>query len=520
MSVSLAGQDQSADLDPTLDAAAQQRPDPDLARRLTNADQILALRSAQDEADFQNRLVAISSRTAGIELALFDLPPPRSALEGFRRRIRQGLWRVLRYLFDWLMFRQNTVNHQIASSLEFQNQVHRQAVEGLQTRLARLESALTASSAPPHAASDTPAEPAPSLTVSDRIAPRFDQLLAGYADGDAISQDARHIRARLRAQGIASDIFAPADRIGQGVRDDCRPLTDYAPSAADTVLYHAAIASPTTEAFLTTPARRLARYHNITPSAFFEGYDDDVTARLTHARSALHSVLSKAAAVFADSDYNAQELCALGLSQVQVMPLFFSPDDFRVTPDPDMLNRFTAPLTNILFVGRIAPNKCIEDLMLAFAWYQRANPFSRLIIVGSEASCPRYALMLRMLAAQLELPNVCFTGFVSDAARAACYQLADVFVCTSRHEGYCLPLIEAMTYGVPVISRSAGGTPEALDGAGVMFDELDPPALATLIGRVLNEPALHDAVMASQSQRLKALRARDLDEDVRRLMRG
>jgi glycosyltransferase involved in cell wall biosynthesis len=508
MTITLAGQPAPDTVVSAVRAAAQTPPGADLARRLDNAARVLALRDAPDEAAFQDRLTLLTRQTAGIEPDLFALPPPRSRAEQARRAVRHGLWRGLRCLFDWVLFRQNAINAQLAGALELQHALHRRTVAELNARLARLESATPA---PPG-----PAEPASAAAASApaRTDGRFDQLLAGYADGDAISEEARIIRARLRARGVAADIFAPANRIGRGVRDDARPLSTYAPAPGDTVLYHAAIATPAAEAFLRTPARRLARYHNITPATWFDGFDDGLAARLRTARAELAGLLAHAETVFADSAYNAAELRALGLDRVRVVPLFFDPVRFETTPDPAVLARFTPPLTNILFVGRLAPNKDIETLLLAFAWYQRRNPFSRLIVAGSTDSCPRYALMLRMLAAQLELPNVCFTGFLSAAGRAACYQLADVFVCASRHEGYCLPLVEAMTCGVPVISRAAGGAPEALDGAGVLFDALEPPELAALIDSVLRDADPHAMVMASQARRLDALRTRDLDADI------
>jgi L-malate glycosyltransferase len=530
MNVSLAGQSAPDALIDTLRAAARTPPGADLARRLDNAARVLALRDAPDEEAFQEQLTRLTRRTAGIEPDLFALPPPRTRAEHARRAVRYGLWRGLRYLFDWVLFRQNAINAQLAGALEFQERIHRRAIADLEDRLTRLEG-------PPgrtggealkerprqarhDAASENPAVAArhpernrgPSIPAG--AGGRFDQLLAGYADGDAISQEARIIRARLRARGVASDLFAPADRIGEGVRDDARPLSDYAPAPGDTVLYHAAIASPAAEAFRRTPARRLARYHNITPAEWFHGFDDALAAQLRQARVELAGLLAQADTVFADSEYNAAELRALGLDRVRVVPLLFDPAAFDTAPDPAVLARFTPPLTNLLFVGRLAPNKDIETLLLAFAWYQRRNPFSRLIVAGSTDSCRRYALMLRILAAQLELPNVCFTGFLSAAGRAACYQLADVFVCASRHEGYCLPLVEAMTCGVPVISRSTGGAPEALGGAGLTFDELDPPALAALVDCLLRDPAVHARVMDSQKQRLNALHGRDLDREV------
>jgi glycosyltransferase involved in cell wall biosynthesis len=149
-------------------------------------------------------------------------------------------------------------------------------------------------------------------------------------------------------------------------------------------------------------------------------------------------------------------------------------------------------------------------LMHAFAFYNRAiNRHSRLIIVGSERSAWRYFTMLRLFESELDLTGVYFEGFVQPGALAAYYRLADLFVSTSEHEGYCLPLVEAMHNNIPVIARRTGGTPEAMGGAGVLFEDAKPEELAALMGRVLNDATLRAEVLASQQQRLEALRHRD-----------
>lgn len=350
--------------------------------------------------------------------------------------------------------------------------------------------------------------------------PRVDQLLAGYADGDAISQEARLIRDIARTKlGIESEIFVPPDRIGSGVSRDCRPIGEYRGAKEDLALYHYATASSISALFRALPARRLVRYHNITPAPFFDGFDDAVAGELRQARSELAAVAACAESVWAVSEFNAGDVRAAGVNQVSVMPLLFSPDDFAAVPDPGHLGKFSRDLTNILFVGRMAPNKCVEELILAFAWYFRTiNERSRLILVGSERSCPRYYAMVRMLASQLGLANVCFEGFLSREQLAACYRAAHVFVCASRHEGYCLPLLEAVSHGVPVVARASGGMPEALGGSGVLFDGDEPRMLAELIARVAADAALRGEVLDSQTRRLSDLRKRDLAADCRRML--
>jgi glycosyltransferase involved in cell wall biosynthesis len=348
---------------------------------------------------------------------------------------------------------------------------------------------------------------------------RLLQITAGFADGDAISREAREIRRAARELGLEAEIHAPADCTSPGAAGDCLPLDAFSSGKGDVVIYHYAIASPASELFRAAAGRRIVRYHNITPARFFDGYDDEVARKLRAARKALPRTLEGCEAVWADSDYNGREILELGVDPVVTVPLFFRAAHAADTADPAMLARYSGRLRNVLFVGRMAPNKCVEDLIQAFAWLNRViDPATRLILVGSDRSCPRYFAMLRMLAARLGLANICFEGFVSEDQLTACYRAADAFVCTSRHEGYCLPLLEAMTQGVPVIARSVGGMPEAMGKGGVLFDDMDPPVLAELIGRVLVEDSLRGEILASQAARLAEAGKRDLAGELRELL--
>ena len=346
------------------------------------------------------------------------------------------------------------------------------------------------------------------------------QLLAGFAEGDAISNESRALDRLFRQMGFVSRRVVVDGRIAPGAADQCEPLSAWRGAPDDIVLYHYGIASPATDAFARAPGRKVLIYHNITPAGHFAGFDDALAARLREARRELAAVARAADAVWADSEFNAAELRGLGVANARVFPLLFAKEDAGVPPDPAVLARFAAPMKNLLFVGRMAPNKSVEDLILAFAWFNRTIlPQSRLILVGSERSCPRYYAMLRLLAGTLDLPNVCFEGYASPSGLAACYRVADVFVSASRHEGYCLPLVEAMVHGVPVVARAAGGTPEAMGGAGVLFDDAGPAELAELIRRVLEDAPLRAAVLDSQARRVQALLGRPAEAELRALLR-
>lgn len=347
------------------------------------------------------------------------------------------------------------------------------------------------------------------------------QILAGYADGDAISNQAIQLREIFRRWGHRSEIYAEPSRVSPSLKQDCRPLADYSAQVDDLVLHHYGIASPAVEVFLAAGGRKILVYHNITPAEYFAGFDDAVAAQLRLARAELPVIARQVQAVWTVSQFNARELVSLGIANVKVFPLPFSPVSRSQAPDPHILRKLRGPLKNILFVGRIAPNKRVEDLILAFAWYHRGiNPYSRLLIVGSPQSAPRYFTMLRMLAGDLVLPNVCFEGFASPAGLLAYYQVADLYVSTSAHEGYGLPLVEAMAHGIPVIARAVGGTPEAMDGAGLLYDDLTPAELGALFNSVLTDSTLRAEVVASQASRVQRALERNLEAEVKELLAG
>ena len=351
--------------------------------------------------------------------------------------------------------------------------------------------------------------------------PRIHQVLAGFAEGDAISGEATILQDIFRGWGLESDIFVDAAHTSSRVESRCQPLSEYRGQAEDIVVHHYSIASPAVDAFRTSPARKVLIYHNITPEHFFSGFNDDIAAQLASARRGLAELLPAVDAAWADSAFNAGELTEMGCANAKVLPLLFSPDQFDLRPDPKIFNKFSVPMTNLLYVGRVAPNKRIEDLMMAFTWYHRLlNRQSRLLIVGSERSAWRYFVMLRMLASELDLPNICFECYASPEGLCAYYELADVFVTASQHEGYCLPVVEAMHKNVPVIARKTGGIPEALGGGGVMYEDAAPDELAVLIHRVLTDETLRGEVLASQQRRMDVVHARRADEELKVLLDG
>jgi glycosyltransferase involved in cell wall biosynthesis len=177
-----------------------------------------------------------------------------------------------------------------------------------------------------------------------------------------------------------------------------------------------------------------------------------------------------------------------------------------------VVREFDDDWTNILFVGRVIANKKIEDVIRAFhAYHTRFNPKSRLIIAGIFSVFERYFESLTHLVGELGLSDVHFTGHISDAELIAYYEVADLFLCASEHEGFCVPLVEAFYKQVPVLAYAATAVPATMDGAGVLYEDKDPAHVAALMDAVLSNTDLQDAIVDGQLAAVSRLQARDFD---------
>lgn len=348
---------------------------------------------------------------------------------------------------------------------------------------------------------------------------RIDHILSGFSDGDAISQETLILQKIIRESGYESEIFVVDKNMARAARDRCRSLSEYKGDPDGAVIHQYSLDSEAADVFIKSPAKKIMRYQNITPASCFQGFDDNLAKQLETGRKKLAITAEACDRIWAASEFNLSELQGFKIKNACVLQLLFDPERFNQPEATNVKKKFRRPLKNMLFVGRIAPNKMVEDLILMFAWYNRAiNPFSRLILVGSDHSCPRYYTMLRMLAASLDVPNICFEGFASEQGLATYYRLADIFLCASEHEGYCLPLVEAMYHSVPVIARKAGGMPEALNNAGILYEGLDHRNLAELAHRVMNDNTLRAEILSSQAKRMAEIKNRPMKEEVVKLL--
>jgi glycosyltransferase involved in cell wall biosynthesis len=336
------------------------------------------------------------------------------------------------------------------------------------------------------------------------------QLLAALSYGDAIGNEALAIQRQLRAAGHESDIFA--ELVDPRVAHLARPLWEYRDvSSPETVcLYHFSIGSAAGRLIHGAPDRLAIVYHNITPARFFLGFHPHLAGLCHHGRRELEAFAPRAELGLGDSEFNRAELEAAGFSRTAVLPIVLDLSLYDRPLSPVVRRRYDDGRVNVLFVGRVIPNKRFEDLIRSFAVYQRwRNPRSRLLLVGDTRGFERYLRRLRELARELGVEEVVFTGQVDDDELYAYYRVADVFLCLSEHEGFGVPLQEAMHFHLPVIAYDAGAVRETLNGGGLLLQDKSPDLVAELLDGLTHGGPLRRAVLESQARAIAAIRATD-----------
>jgi glycosyltransferase involved in cell wall biosynthesis len=332
----------------------------------------------------------------------------------------------------------------------------------------------------------------------------INQWVPAAHKGDAIGDSARRVRGLLRALGHESDLYALT--IDDDLKGDVRPFSDPGARRGELTIFHYALPSPMTEAFGSLHSGRVLQYHNVTPSSYFAPYDPPLFRLAALGRQELATLALRTDLALGDSEYNRQELEALGFERTGVFPIAI--DTGRVTQPvhrPALEQILDDGLVNFLFVGRIAPNKKIEDhIRLAEVYKRYVDAYYRFIFVGRYDVVPRYYSMIRGLMSEYRLLNdrFVFTGPVPDEELAVYYRHAAVYISLSEHEGFCVPLVEAMAADVPVLAYSAAAVPDTLGGAGVQFAPKDLEQAAELLGSLAFDDDLRAKIIDGQRRRL------------------
>jgi len=347
------------------------------------------------------------------------------------------------------------------------------------------------------------------------------QLTPGFAYGDAISNQAIMIRSLLRDMGYRSEIFtehldplmtheARLFKDGKGIKENVG------------LIYHHSIGSGLTDFVINHPGPKSLIYHNVTPPELVRDADPELAGILEQGLRDLGRLAPHFSVSAGDSHFNSQDLEENGFSNPFVLPIFVAPEKWNIQADPNMMLRLQDGRDNIFFVGRLVANKCQHDLIEAFAFYRALYGNCRLVLVGGFIEEERYYQRLMQLVRERGLEgDVLFAGKVPDSTLHACYRCAHLYWSMSEHEGFGVPLIEAMWFDVPVLAYKSSAVPETMGEGGLLFtDKQDYKQLAAAARLLIHDPDVKRKVISGQHKRRKDFLPEAIGPQLEALVRG
>lgn len=333
---------------------------------------------------------------------------------------------------------------------------------------------------------------------------RVDQLVPAFHRGDAIGDTASHLKAFFISQGYESEIYC-LERDEGLEKESCLFEEFVSPSSSDVTILHFALVSPLSKKLISFESKKIIIYHNITPENFFTGYSEEMVRISRLSREELKSLAPDTDLALGDSEFNRRELDDMGFKNTEVLPLFIDFSRYERPHNTFLYDLFRDERTNILFVGRIVPNKKIEELIKVVFYYKKyISPLVRLIIIGKTSSLPKYYHCLIRMADEFYLKpeEICFTGHIPDDEMYALYKASDVFLSLSEHEGFGLPFLESMVFDLPIIAFDCTAVPFTLDGAGVLIKNKNVDHVGELVDIIAKNNDLRKNLIDGQSQRL------------------
>ena len=336
------------------------------------------------------------------------------------------------------------------------------------------------------------------------------QLVPSVVPGDATTTHTLQLKRLLEARGHRCEIYALA--VHPQLEDEVRLIGELrGPSNRESFLiYQFSAYSELADVLMERRERTAVNYHNVTPFRFYWPYDRGIALFQRAAEVQVSQLGRISHLAVCDSRFNAADIKERGFKDTVVSPVLVDLAELDVEPDHDaaaMLARSReSGGAHFLCVGAIAPHKAQHDLVMAFAFYRRVfDRRARLMIVG-RAMSPRYATALERLIAALGLSDsVVLAGGVSHPELVSYYRAADALVSVSEHEGFCLPLVEAMYLGVPVVAFNAGAVVETVCDGGILLDDKSPPSLCAAMWRVASDSKLRETLVGAGRTRAREL---------------
>src|SRR2546429_4294911 len=343
-----------------------------------------------------------------------------------------------------------------------------------------------------------------------RFAHQFNPVIA-Y--GDAVGNDCLELQRIFWSAGVRSDLLAAE------AKPEMRALTrswddlELIKRRDGLLLVHHSIGTDTVPKVLASPARKAIVYHNITPGHYFAGLNDYLKSFAELGREQLKELAKAAEFGIADSEYNRKELEEAGLANTAVVPPLVDWEDFDRPPDPEVARELADERTTILTVGQSLPHKAVHDVVAAFAKYRESDRTAHLCLVGPTAMSGGYLDRVRGDIRRLGLDDaITLTGSVTIEQLVAYYRGATAFLTLSEHEGFCVPLLEAMRSDLPVVANAAAAIPETLGDGGILIEDRSPGAVAAQLERVVRDQALRKELIEKGRHRVEAFSSGQITE--------
>lgn len=348
---------------------------------------------------------------------------------------------------------------------------------------------------------------------------RIVQLMPNIRTGDAVSNDALLLRKLLLRYDTDSKIYAV--HIGPNLGEDVVRPASRLPKLTekDMLIYHMSVGDDVSRMLEDQPCRKVMVFHNITPPVFFEPYTREYVNACSTGYAELERLREQFDFAICDSEFNRSELVRLGYTcPMAVCPVLIPMEDYAKEPDAFTMDKYGDGRHNILFVGRLAPNKRQEDVIAAFAAYrEKYDKDARLILAGDDTIKP-YTLRLREYTRALQVPNVKITGHVTFPELLALYRKSSALLCMSDHEGFCVPLVEAMYFRLPIVAKDAAAVGETLGGCAVLLKDKDPSAAADALHRIISDAGAREKQLDAQTKRLGELTGQAAEERMAELI--
>lgn len=331
------------------------------------------------------------------------------------------------------------------------------------------------------------------------------QILTTITIGDAVSNDTLAMHEILKSMGYDARIYAEnVDfRIKKGPAKLIGKMPEIKPE--DIVIYHLSTGTELNYEFAKMNGRKVMVYHNITPPHFFDRVSDKLKNQCQDGLNSVKFLADKVEYCICDSEFNKQNLIDMGYTcPIDVVPIIIPFEDYKKEPTKEIVEAHKKDgRTNIIFTGRIAPNKKQQDVVAAFHYYKKYyDENARLFLIGSYGGTEPYMDAIQTYINALDVEDVHVLGHISFQDILAYYSTASIFLCQSEHEGFCVPLAEAMSFDVPIVAYDEAAIKYTLGGSGVLLEEKNPLVTAGVMNEIMTNDALRQQIIANQRERL------------------